>query len=361
MKMENKQTFNVWCLDDGYGDNKCVTANKSILVPSSYSEFKNMTKNDFEQKTINQLDYISVQYDNEKYVVGKFAMKKDVNNQWFGGENKHLDNSFPVFTNTCFGLMADKPFEVVDCLVMGLPVESELNNSRHEYLKNNIVKQHSMSIGLADGTKFSRDVLIKNLIVKKQPFGSVCDLMLNENGDIENEEIARGFNVVVDIGSRTLNVYTLDTLEPIDDLCFHTNNGMYTAYMMVGEYIKKEIGYSIPSGKLPLYIHSNTFRDLDISPIVNRSYEILAYEIYKIIETKFVNSWVFIDRIIFTGGGSELLKGWLSYLFKNKEIVFMDRFSNARGLRKYGVRYMKKQMENKSSVEVKVGNNVQYY
>lgn len=347
---------NVWCYDDGYGDNKCVTGEKQFIIPSNYSEWRPLQRDELDKKDRSALDYISVEFNGGKFIVGKSAMKQDSSNSWFGGENKHEDRGFPIMLNACLGLMANAPSEKVDCLVMGLPVESDENDSRHALLASRVVRPHNMRITLGDGSEFVREVSIENLIVKKQPFGSLCDIMLDDEGNIIEKDVAKGFNVVVDIGSRTLNVYTLDNLEPIKDLCFHTNNGMYTSYMNVGSFVKQKIGYEIPTGKLPLYVNSKAVKGIDLTPVINKSFEINAYEIKKVIETRFINSWAFVDRIIFTGGGSELLKPWLSNMFQSKEVIFMDRFSNARGLRKYGVRHIVKQKPKSQGVSIKVGD-----
>jgi plasmid segregation protein ParM len=352
---------NVWCLDDGYGDNKCITGEKQFIVPSNYSEWKPRQRDELESKDRSLLDYISVEFNGEKYLVGDSAMKQDSKNSWFGGENKHEDRGFPILLNACLGLMANSPVEKVECLVMGLPVQSDENDHRHDSLASRVLGHHQMRLSLGDGSESVREVHIENLIVKKQPFGSLCDIMLDNEGNVVEKDIARGFNVVVDIGSRTLNVYTLDNLEPISDLCFHTNDGMYNAYMGVGNFIKHKIGYEIPTGKLPLYINSGHVKDINLVPMIDKSFEILSYDIKKIIETKFINSWAFVDRIIFTGGGSELLKKWLSNLFIDKNVIFMDRFANARGLRKYGIRHVSKLKPNSNDISVKVGSYEKQY
>lgn len=352
---------NVWVLDDGYGDNKCSTGDKNIILPSNYTNWKPMNKGDFGNKYENTLDYVAVEFNGGKYLVGKSAMKQG-DSHWYGGANKHEDPSFKIFLNACLGLMANSPREEVDLLVMGLPVESEQEGRRHALLESMVVRDHQMKLTLGDGSEFTREVGVKNLIVKKQPFGSLCDVMLDDEGNIIEKDIAKGFNVVVDIGSRTLNVYTLDNLEPISSLCFHTNDGMYTSYMAVNEYIQHKLKHSVPTGKLPLIMQEKSIRDIDLSPVIDKSYEMLAYEIKKVLETKFINSWAMVNRLLITGGGSELLKPYLCKMMMDKEVIFLDRFANARGLRKYGMRQIGKmevkQKQQNEGITVRVGSNV---
>lgn len=357
--MSVNMPYNVWCWDDGYGDNKCATENKLFMIPTNYTNWKPRHKDDFADKRDGLLDYLGVEFNGSKHLVGQGAMKQS-SSSWFGGENKHEDPSFKILMNACLGLMANNPHEEVDVLVMGLPVDSDSDDARHKLLEGLVVGNHQMRITLGDGSEFSREVNIKNLIVKKQPFGSLCDVMLDDQGEIVEKDIAKGFNIVIDIGSRTLNVYTLDHLEPISDLCFHTNDGMYTSYLMVNDYIQQKLKYSVPTGKLPLIVKDKAVKDIDLTPVINKSYEILSYEIKKVIDTKFINHWALANRILITGGGSEVLKPYLCQLFKSKEVIFLDRYANVRGLRKYGIRQASKIMPKKTqeTVSARIGSHV---
>jgi plasmid segregation protein ParM len=296
--------------------------------------------------------YISYKGAEGEYIVGESALKQSMDINWYGGDDKHSDISFPIMLRTFLGLMAEQDSSVLDLLVMGLPCDKD-TEARQNLLQRLVVNHHKVELGLANGVKLNRDIHVKNLIVKKQPFGSFCDILLDDNGDVVDKELANGFVVVVDIGSRTLNIYTINKMEEVDELTDTTNNGMYTSYMRVGKYIKKNAGFNVPTGKLPLVVRDGEFEKYDLTPIIEKSHERLAYEIKTVLDTMFVNAYGYVSHIVFTGGGSEVLKQYLKALFHKHTTIFLDRYATARGLRKYGLFKAKKMFPEFKSVPVR--------
>lgn len=334
----------VWALDDGYGDNKGHNGRLKLLVPAYATRWRPKPKAELGSKKeiLDPFSYIGVEIGDQHYLVGQGAIEQDMKISWTGGDNKHTDDMFPVLLKTCLAILAeDDKMVVVEPLVMGLPVTAEADEKRHKLLEQKVLGTHKVKVTMADEKVLEREIYVKELITKKQPFGSFCDIVLDKTGDIKDAVIASQFNVIVDIGARTLNVYTLDNLEPVPDLCDTTNHGMYTAFNWVGDFIEDKLKQPVPSGKLTKIIQKGEIRGIDLSNVITRSYETLANEIRRLLETMFVDAWVFVDRIIFTGGGSEILKPWLERAFEGKGYMFLDRFATARGLRKYGMRHVK--------------------
>jgi len=344
--------FNVKAIDDGYGDTKCSSTNSPFLIPSFVSGFRPKPSDEFESDDSERHDYISSIVNNEKYIVGKAAYKLDQNIQWVGGENKHNDSRFPVLFKTCLGLMSNQPYEQIDTLVMGLPVKAE-NENRIEQLTQIAKQRHVVDLSF-DGESYSkRTIDVKNVIVKNQPFGSLCDVILNHKGEIINKEVAKGFNVIVDVGARTVNILTVESLQRIDDLTTHSNDGMFTAYNEVSKFLEKELDVTIPDGKLPQIIESKELNGFDLTDLIESSYYQLANQIKNMVEKLIINSKGFITSIVFTGGGSELLQPYLDQMFMDHHCIFLDRYSTVKGLKKYGIRQMQK--EEKDKVHINVG------
>lgn len=344
--MEN---FNIYAIDDGYGDWKGTNGKKIIRIPNVYADFKPIPSNDFKNEHSIDKDeysdplysYISYTGDEGSFVIGETALKQSMDINWYGGEEKHKDIGFPIILKTFLGLLSDSESSVLDLLVMGLPCDRDTKN-RHIELENIVLNHHKMNLVLSDGFSLNKDIHVNNLIVKKQPFGSFCDLLLDDYGDVYNKELANGFVVVVDIGSRTLNIYTINKMEEMNDLITTTNNGMYTSYFRVRDFVKNKIGFNIPTGKLPLVIKEGEFQGYDLREVIEKSHLRLANDIKTVLDTMFVNSYGYISHILFTGGGSEVLKEHLSNLFYKYNIIFLDRYATARGLRKYGLFRAKK-------------------
>lgn len=359
--MTNLESYSVKAVDDGYGDVKYDGKGVASLIPSFVTDFKSKPKDVFSSKERKNHLYLASEVNERRYVIGDYAMKLDPNIKWIGGENKHLDSRFPVLFKTVLGLMSHSPTEEIDTLMMNLPIRYDTEERRNT-LQKIALGEHKVGISM-DGNHFHyKTIQVNNIDIKKQPFGSICDVILDNNGDIVAPDLAKGFIVLVDIGARTLNILTLDALEDQPELTAQSNDGMFTAYSQVGAYLEQELGVIIPDGKLPHIIQSKEIKNRDISSLIERAYENHANSIITSLDKLLINSWGFVTKIIFTGGGAqkELLRPYLESSLNSVDMLFLDRYSNVRGLRKYGIRQMNRRIRTQG-INVKVGSDLNAY
>lgn len=342
----------IWSWDDGYGDNKGTNGAKNYLVPSYVTLWRQPPTAELTPGGKTNADpyaYISVTYDGKKYLVGQGAINQDSNGAWIGGMNKHADRNFPVLLATFLGLMAED-YEtervVVDVLSMGLPIDAYKLPERHELLQKLVIEKpwHVVEIELYNGKKFKREINVKELLIKEQPFGSLCDVFLDDKGDIKDKKIPQQFNLVADLGARTFNMYGINGLEPFADLIDQTLDGMFEAYKLVGKELETQRGGKIQDIKLPSIVQSGEFLDasgetLDITDVREWAYDVHANKVANIVLTKAATMLPFINRIIWTGGGAEVLQSRLEAYMEGRNPVFLGRYSTAIGLWKFAVRY----------------------
>jgi plasmid segregation protein ParM len=349
------KNYNVKALDDGYGDVKFDSSGIPSLIPSFVTSFKEKPSDEFSNQN-KELKYVAAEIDNQKYVIGDYATKLDPNIKWIGGENKHTDYRFPILFKTTLGLMTSGPHEVIDMLMMNLPIRYDTPD-RRKLLEDIAQGTHEVSISY-DGRNFIRKAItVENVLIKKQPFGSLCDIILDGNGDIVDKQLAKGFNVIVDIGARTLNILTVDALEEQPELTVQTSDGMFVPYTNIGQYLESELGALIPDGKLPSIIGAKEVKGRDIQPLINQAYMQHASNILTILDKVLINSYGFVTSILFTGGGAEVLKPYLEQAArKDVDTRFLGRYATVRGLRKYGMRQAKKTIKRPSGIVARVGS-----
>jgi len=327
--------FNVVAVDDGYGDIKVDNGGTSI-TPSFVTPFIPNPENEFSGEEENLSQYIASEVNGGKFIVGDYAVKLDPSIHWSARENKHTDYTFPVLFKTVLGL-ASKEYEEVDLLMMNLPIKYD-TPGRRQILKDIVLGTHRVKVSM-DGDNFqNRTIDVNDLMIKKQPFGSLCDLMLDNEGEVANLDVAKSFNVLVDIGSRTVNILTVDALEEQPHLTTQTNDGMYSAYYQIGKYLESELGIRIPDGKLSRLVKTKEIQGRDISSVIEKAYENHAVKIINLLETLLLDSWGFVENLVFTGGGAEALKPYLQGSIQGANTIFLDKYSNVKGLRKYGLR-----------------------
>lgn len=337
--MKKAENLVVKGYDDGYGDSKYSSNGVTEHIPSFVTSFKPKPKEDFGKD--NKLKYIAVEVDEERYVVGDYAVKLDPSIRWNAADHKHSTNNSNILLKTVLGLMCTGNQEVVNLLMMNLPLKFDTPERRFDLIQQ-VVGTHEVKLS-TDGTHFFEKVInVEDVNIKKQPFGSLCDIILDDAGDITDMTMAKGFNVLVDIGSRTLNILTVDALEEQEELSLQNNLGMFKSYLQIGRTLEEKLGSAIPSGKLPSIIHSGSIKGMDISPILDRTYRAHADDIISTLHTLLLDSWSFVSAIVFTGGGSTLLRPYLEGQIKGVNTRFLDRYANVNGLRKYGIRQSKK-------------------
>jgi plasmid segregation protein ParM len=332
---------NIIAIDDGYGDTKFTNGHKPYHIPSFVTEYVKKLESEIEEDNSKTFDNLVIEVDGMKYYVGKSAIEQNSEIEWEGSDNKHLNPYFPILLKSILSLMAKSEQTEIETLVWGLPVLADEDKERHELLRKIIIKTHNVKISVNGQPFTEKNITINNLIIRKQPFGSLCDIILNKEGKIIREDIAKGYNVIADIGARTFNLYTLDKLRPITDKSTHTNHGMYSAYQNINKWIESNLGSPVPDGKIKGYIDEGKIKGYSLEKITELAYKQLANRIKGVIEKTFINNWSMVDRIIFTGGGASenLLRPYLEEAFsgKNVELVFLGRYNTVMGLRKFGM------------------------
>lgn len=354
----------VWGFDDGYGDVKGFNGKQSVYYPSNVTQFKEKHDTVLGGRKADPLSHIVVEYDDKKFLAGQGAIDQDMQSSWIGGNNKHKHPMFPALAKAGMAMLAEDYDTIkVDPIVLGLPVEHADNEDRVNLLKKIFGNNHKIRLTLADGSTFEKEVDVKDVVVVSQPFGTFCDIILDDEGEIQNPELATKFVVVIDIGAGTVNFLTLSDLEPISDGTTHINKGMYTAYLEVGKKIKEDFGKEYPLGTLPKIIKRGSIAGgHNITHIIEEKFELHAGEIGSEFDTRFRNFIPFIEAVVFTGGGSVVLKEYLERYFAEYDFekIFLGVHNTARGLRKYGLRHAKKngkQIVRTSGGSVKITEN----
>lgn len=341
-----EEHINTKAVDDGYGDTKFNGNGTPSHIPSFVTPFQPKPSEEFAGAS--RLNYVAVEIDGDRYTVGDYATKLDPDIRWDAADHKHNTPNFPILFKSALGLMCTGNEELIDLLMMNLPLNFDTPERRAE-LMYAVKGTHHFKIS-TDGVYFVDKVItIGEVDIKKQAFGSLCDAMLDNEGEIVDASLARGFNVVVDIGSRTLNILTIDALEEQSSLSKQDNQGMFKSYIQIGKRLEQDLNAPIPDGKLPTIIKNREIRNRNISTLVDAVFDNHAANIISTLNKVLMNSWAFVNNVIFTGGGAEVLKPYLENQLQGVNTIYLGRYSNVNGLRKYGIRKARKGAVKRSS------------
>jgi plasmid segregation protein ParM len=338
-----------WSFDDGYENIKLYNGfSEPFVVPCFYTdEWFPFKKHDF-QTTIDPMEHITVVYQGKKYLVGKGAQEHaDVD--WNVDDNKHLDETgFYVSYHLALALASqDHPEDELRVfpLTMGLPVKFEEIPDRHKQIKKLAKGTQDIHVEFADGTVVKKTIHVEEVVIKKQPWGSFCHLLMDEDGNLVNKELKEIQTVVSDIGAKTHNILTLDKTAPKPNYSDQTENGVFSFYSRIAAHIENKTGVKVPGGQLPLIVQEGKIGKLDLTEVINHEKKELAVRILNDLSKTLGSYKAYITKVIFTGGGAvfvrkeleELVKSFFPLLNPKTDVVFLDQRANAIGLRKYGV------------------------
>ncbi len=235
---------------------------------------------------------------------------------------------------TSLGLYSDDPRRNFS-VVTGLPTNYVL--SYQDQLKAILSGEHEIAIQ-RNGKKEDKQLKVNKISIVPQPFGTLYNLVLNENGQVADEEMTNKRVGIADIGYRTADFVVSDSLEFVDRLSSSSTSGMVSAYEIIAAMIRSRFKIDKKDFELDQIIRDRTIKiagvDYDISDIIAEAYQNLASKI----KTELDSLWDYreLDVILLTGGGGEALAKYLIPRFDNMKLVKDAQFANVKGFWKLG-------------------------
>ncbi|MBU9724111.1 MULTISPECIES: ParM/StbA family protein [Bacillaceae] len=309
-------------IDLGFGFTKGMYGSKVFREPSVIGEKKplfpdNMRKGD-------------IIYENE-YFVGDLALRHSDVKFTSIKENKADSWISEILLKTVLGYLA--PRESGLHLVTGLPIDYYFSQKDDfENMLNNINEQKPFHLDILNESDFMALPKIKKQKIILQPMGGVFDYLLNDDGEIENKEIASKTILVVDVGYYTLDLLILDGMEIHRLSCSPPELGVDTAYRLLQQYLKDKIGRSPARHDLNKVVLSGEYQDYNVTPLILKAFKTLATQIQNEIESFNMN----FHLSIVTGGAAHLVSDYLT--LRNKTVLEDPQMAILRGYRKIGRR-----------------------
>jgi len=182
-------------------------------------------------------------------------------------------------------------------------------------------------------------VTVEDCLVVTQPYGSLLDLALADNGTILDNVFATGIVAIADIGGVTLNLLVADNLEEMGQWTSGDGLGLLRALEAIAGDIKAAYGdFSPRAQEVAGWLAEGQFpyKDgkVDIMPYARPHLEPLA----EIILRRMAEVWSEPGRynaVLLTGGGSvalgRMLSEQMSSVYANVTVIPDPLFGNCRG------------------------------
>ncbi len=319
-------------LDVGFGYTKAKDEAKTIVFPSVISPPVETSFKSWWQDPSDRLNHLNVTMDEKTCFVGNLAMHQGRFAYGTLDRIRTQTAEYRILFLTALSLLVQLPDEELS-VVTGLPVDDYEDRIM---IERNLSGQFRLTVA-------EREVSfkIRNLTVIPQPCGAFMDLLFNDtNGDI-NSELAQGLIGIIDIGFKTTDFVLMQFAEYAQKLSGSLKHGMSTIYQAA----ISQFSAAFP-GNWDLRSVEEALSEGFISRLGERraiNYSVLEND-FKGLSSEIV-SWVRerwsdqkLDRMLCTGGGSLLMKPYLSMTFPR--MIFMDdpQQANVRGFYK-GARY----------------------
>ncbi len=316
-------------IDIGYGFVKCFDGESEIVFPSVVGIGRDISYHSLLSTYNSPLDRLSLTNNGKKYFIGNYAIRQS------SIPSRSLDIKKPEDINTlllfltALGIYSPEPqhqFKVVT----GLPTNYIL--SYQEQLKNLLQGEHHIAIQLNNRTE-EKQINVNEITIVPQPFGTLYNLALDNNGQVEDRDMTNKIVGIADIGFKTADFVVSDSLEFVDRLSSSSNSGMVSAYEIIAAMIRSKYKIDKKDFELDQIVKSKTIKiagvNHDISDMISEAYYNLAAKI----KTELDSLWDYreLDAIILTGGGGEALSEYLIPKFNNMMLVQDAQFANVKG------------------------------
>ena len=307
---------------------------KSILGDATHLQFWS----DFSE--VSPAEYFHVTIDGKTYFVGDLAENQSNVRHFTLDQDKLISDFVKILALTAVGFMGteNEPINIVS----GLPIIyfKEKKDTFTEILKG----KHEIIFTQPDGKTVRKLISIDKICMLPQPIGSALNVVLNDDGKLIDQDLAKKKVGVIDIGFRTTDITILDHLQYIDRGSRTLDTGISKAFSIISNKLRERSNTNVELFRMYKAAESGSIKikgqEYNFSGIRDQVYARLAEIIASEIERLWAEDWD-IDKILFTGGGSMVLAQFLTPLIIGNMIPLRAkvdaRLNNVRGYLKYGL------------------------
>jgi len=326
-------------VDIGYGYTKAMGEGKQVAFPSVIGKSERIRYEDDLRRACGADDMPGMAFitDEGDRFVGELALLQS-RVQWTLLDRSRVEDPSArlLFLAALSELMgkglATREFRVVT----GLPVNwyTDRDKIAAQWAGRHVLRR-------VNGEQIVHRLSIADILVVPQPFGSLFDLLLNDDGQIVDEDLARGRLGVIDVGTFTTDYVLVDGLRYIEKGSGTISTAMSRACALVARSLLDEFGLdlrmhevdrAIRRGQVTIYGQD---RDIEwlISPVLDAiSAEILAYA------ATLWGDGRDLSAILVTGGGAMAIGERIQRRYRHARLLSAPALANVKGFLKYGCR-----------------------
>jgi len=226
-------------------------------------------------------------------------------------------------------------------LVTGLPIS--FFRRHKDQLSQLLQQRHTLAVIGPGGQRDEKQIYIEKVRVIPQPFGSMFNLMLSDQGRPASQRFMSEKIGIIDVGFRTADYTISERTRYSERGSGSSDAGIASAFQAVAAVLQEKSGVSIELYRLIEAVQRGIIKirgkRYDLTRVIEQAYQQLASRIASEVNQLWADDWD-IDAIVITGGGGASLAPYLTPLLEG-EVLPMPadqdaRLNNVFGYWKYG-------------------------
>lgn len=329
-------------IDIGFGFTKATDGKDNIIFKSIFGDAEEFQFwADFGHTS--PVNHIHVSFNGRSYFIGDLAEQQSSVLNFTLDQESLVTDFVRLLALTVTGMFLndehdeDEPINIVS----GLPIGYFKQNSEH--FKEILAGHHSITYHHSNGRSITKRLNVEKVHMLPQPLGTALNLLMDDNGNIINQELANQKIGVVDIGFRTTDFTIVDHLRYIDRGSRTLDKGISNGFSILANKLREKCGVNVELYRLYDAAENGAIKmrgkGYTFTKMRDQIYTQLVRNITSDIDRLWSDDWD-IDTIVLTGGGCRELAQYLQPLI-NGPVTPVDpdidpRLNNVYGYLKYG-------------------------
>ena len=327
-------------IDIGFGFTKATNGKQDLIFKSVLGE---STDIQFREQMLAsgaaEEDYLQVEVDGKSYFVGELAERQS-NVRFFTLDQAQFIGKFAKVLALAATARLVKGFVPVN-LVTGLPIGSYQKHK--DELAKLLLGEHKVVLVDAAGKREEKSISISKVRVIPQPFGSLFNHMLNDQGELADKRLVREKIGIIDVGFRTADYTISDKMRYSERGSRTTDSGIARGFNVIATKLRESSGVNVELYRLYEAIDRGSIKIrgkvYDLKGMTDQVFGQLATAVANEVDRLWADDWD-MDAMIITGGGGAVLARHLQPLL-NGEVLSIDpkidmRLYNVQGYCKFG-------------------------
>ncbi|MDQ6963095.1 MAG: ParM/StbA family protein [Mariprofundaceae bacterium] len=326
-------------LDIGFGFTKASNGKKSLIFKSVYGEATDFQYREPLLDGDRLEQYLQIDIDGNSYFVGELAERQSTNRFFTLDQAQFMDQPSRILALAAMSNLVESNQAVK--LVLGLPISHyrKYKQKLHDLLKTT----HDIIITDSKGLCREKKIKVADVRVIPQPFGSIMNYMLNDQGKMSEQRFSKEKIGIIDVGFCTTDYTISDKTRYSERGSMSVQTGMSKAFAIIATRLKDISGVNVELYRLFDSVHSGSIKirgkSYDLKKVSQQALGQLAASIASDANRLWADDWD-MDEIIVTGGGGAVLAPFIQPLLEGNMLSLNPshdyRLNNVQGYCKFG-------------------------